>query len=295
MRLSTRHSCISNSARLNNKSANSKKSTTYSFEQNEENRPNLSSRLICTKYSCITILGVLCVLILNVFLTKESVSSLIQINFNNSRKLAEASMNDIPSVKLKNSSDNDIEDEKENSEYEQNNESFYNKSIEEDIQDIINNTSIAPLDGKYYDTVEQWSEEKINNNLNKLDDIPSKFDMLIIWTQVQGSERLKTYSMVYTLRRLYKGLLKEYNLKQKHKEIEWLTLCSNVATSQIYEEYKNNLCFYALMNNENVTKQEFTDFINNVIHNFRFIREQEFDNSQEDLFDILTPKKIIYQ
>ncbi|SOV79104.1 Plasmodium exported protein (PHISTa-like), unknown function [Plasmodium sp. gorilla clade G3] len=296
MRPFKRPSYISNSARLNNKSVNSKESTIYSFEQDEENRRNLSSSLLSTIHSSITIIGVICILILNVCLTKESPSSLIQINFNNSRKLADTSTTDIPSVKLHNTFDNFNEEfENENAEYEQYNESYYKHNPLEDLEDIINNTSIAPLDGKYYDTLQQWNEEKIQYNLNQLDDIPSKLDMLIIWAQVKGSERLKTYSMVYTLRRLYKSLLKEYSLKQKDKEIEWLTLSSNAATSQIYEEYKNNLSFYALMNKENITKQQFIDFIDNYITNFRVLREQEFDNFQEDLFDALKPKKTYYQ
>ncbi|CDO65295.1 Plasmodium exported protein (PHISTa-like), unknown function [Plasmodium reichenowi] len=296
MRSFKRPSYISNSSRLNNKSVNSKNCTIYSFEQDEENRRNLSSRLLCTMHSSITILGVICILILNVCLTKESSSSLIQINFNNSRKLADVSISDIPSVKLHNSFDNVKEEfESENLEYEQDNESYYKHNPLEDLQDIMNNTSIAPLDGKYYDTLQQWNEEKIQHKLDKLDDIPSKLDKLIIWAQIQGSERLKTYSMVYTLRRLFKSLLKEYNLKQKDKEIEWIILCSNASTSQIYEEYKNNLSFYALMNKKNVTKQQFIDFINNVITNFRALREQEFDNFQEDLFESLKPKKTLYQ
>ncbi|SPJ11226.1 Plasmodium exported protein (PHISTa-like), unknown function [Plasmodium sp. DRC-Itaito] len=287
---------ISNSAPLNNKRVNSKKCTIYSFEQNEGNRRNLSSRLLCTIHSSITILGVICILILNVCLTKESSSSLIQIHFNNSRILSDASMVDIPSVKLHNNFYNVKEEfQNENGEYEQDNEYYYKHNPLEDLQDIINNTSIAPLDGKYYDTLQQWDEEKIQHNLEKLDDIPSKLDKLVIWAQVQGSERIKTYSMVYTLRRMFKYLLKEYNLKQKDKEIEWLTICSNASTSQIYEEYKNNLSFYALMNKDNITKQQFIDFINNIIRNFRALREQEFENFQEDLFETLKPKKTLYQ
>ncbi|ETW17826.1 hypothetical protein C923_03735 [Plasmodium falciparum UGT5.1] len=49
------------------------------------------------------------------------------------------------------------------------------------------------------------------------------------------------------------------------------------------------------MNKENITKQQFIDFINNVITNFRALREQEFENFQEDLFESLKPKKKLYQ
>lgn len=171
---------------------------------------------------------------------------------------------------------------------------FYNSynefNIKDELDDIFKSIGLTSLHDKYYDLTKQWSDEKIEEIINSLLDIPNKFDVLTIWMQVRGSEKLKMHNMLYGLRLLYKELIHKYNIPMESCTHIWLNCYYDITNYHLYIEHENNINFLDLTTKEILTRTDFIDFIKDTKNKFNKLRNELRETVRKDLIDKLTPR-----
>lgn len=171
---------------------------------------------------------------------------------------------------------------------------FYNSynefNIKDELDDIFKSIGLTSLHDKYYDLTKQWSDEKIEEIINSLLDIPNKFDVLTIWMQVRGSEKLKMHNMLYGLRLLYKELINKYNIPMESCTHIWLNCYYDITNYHLYIEHENNINFLDLTTKEILTRTDFIDFIKDTKNKFNKLRNELRETVRKDLIDKLTPR-----
>nr|SPJ13226.1 Plasmodium exported protein (PHISTc), unknown function [Plasmodium sp. DRC-Itaito] len=273
-------------------SFNCRKSCPYNKETRKEKSPGMffsSSRL--------SILGLLCIFLLNFYIYNGN-CNIVEGNNGHKRKLSElidpkngCFRSGGNETNLKNSSTQTYPESNSN-----NMTDYYNSynefNIKDELDDIFKSIGLSSLHDKYYDLTKQWSDEKIEEIMNSLLDIPSKFDILTIWMQVRGSEKLKMHNMLYGLRLLYKDLINKYNIPMESCTHIWLNSYYDITNNHLYEEHENNIHFLSLTTKKILTREIFIDFIKDTQNKFNKLRNELRETIRKDLIDKLTPKQM---
>ncbi|SOV20089.1 Plasmodium exported protein (PHISTc), unknown function [Plasmodium sp. gorilla clade G2] len=269
-----------------------------SCSSNREMRKEKSPIMFFSSYSRLSIFWLLCIFLLNFYIYNGNCNIIEEGKNCHKRKLSEL-------IDLKNGflrrdgNKTDIKDEstqtdavsKSNNVADDYN-SYNEFNIKDELEDIFKSIGLSGFHEKYYDLTKQWSDEKIEEVMNSLEDIPNKLDLLTIWMQVRGSEKLKMHNMSYGLRILYKELINKYNIPMESCTHVWLNSYYDITNSHLYREHENNINFLDLTTKEILTREDFIDFIKDTKNKFNKLRNELRETISKDLINALTPKHV---
>ncbi|SOS78602.1 Plasmodium exported protein (PHISTc), unknown function [Plasmodium sp. gorilla clade G1] len=262
---------------------------------NKETRKEKSLSVFFSSCSRLSLLGLLCIFLLNFYIYNGN-CNVVEGTIGHKRKLSE--LVDSKSGCLR-SGENETNVKSSSSQTDSvlssnNLTDFYNSynefNIKDELDDIFKSIGLTSLHDKYYDLTKQWSDEKIEEIINSLLDIPNKFDVLTIWMQVRGSEKLKMHNMLYGLRLLYKELINKYNIPMESCTHIWLNCYYDITNYHLYIEHENNINFLDLTTKEILTRTDFIEFIKDTKNKFNKLRNELRETVRKDLIDKLTPR-----
>ncbi|SOV84052.1 Plasmodium exported protein (PHISTc), unknown function [Plasmodium sp.] len=265
---------------------------------NKERRKEKSTRVFFSSSSRLSVFGLLCVFLLNFYIYNGNCNIVEEGNNGHKRKLSELidskngclrSGGNKTNVKNASTQTDPVSNSNNITDYYN---SYNEFNIKDELDDIFKSIGLSSLHDKYYDLTKQWSDEKIEEIMNSLLDIPSKFDILTIWMQVRGSEKLKMHNLLYSLRLLYKELINKYNISMESCTHIWLNSYYDITNNHLYEEHENNINFLSLTTKEILTREDFMNFIKDTKNKFNKLRNELKEIIRKDLIEKLTPKQM---
>ncbi|CDO62882.1 Plasmodium exported protein (PHISTc), unknown function [Plasmodium reichenowi] len=178
---------------------------------------------------------------------------------------------------LENDMDDDIDSNNMDDDIDSNNMDDENHS-----NDMSNSDNFSNNINKLLNVL---SDNEIDEMINKLHDMPSNEEMRDIWKELCTNEKYKFFYLVYDLRKLYEESIDDIdNINEEEEEI-WNTCIFGVGKVHVQASGTYNDLFDILLDDEDVSKEDFVYFVNECRSRLKLLRNQLKDKCEKKITD----------
>ncbi|SOV83826.1 Plasmodium exported protein (PHISTb), unknown function [Plasmodium sp. gorilla clade G3] len=126
----------------------------------------------------------------------------------------------------------------------------------------------------------QISLEDFEEILNSLDSLLSAKEMLNLWNQLRGIERLLFEDTLSDLFTLYYDLLETYNLTDEETHDIWKTCLYDAEESQSHAEIQSNIDYAHFIKKKKLTQESYKNYLTENRQNFSKLRDEINNNGE---------------